>query len=112
MSDRKIENIYALTRKSGFLPCHPERQRRIFAVSIEKRFLVTLFLRMTKGEAFHINIKQNFFPCHPERQRRIFAVSIEKRFFVTLFLRMTYLGAGPERIQKGFKPASKFLGTI
>ena len=71
MSDRKIENIYALTRKSGFLPCHPEHQRRIFAVSIEKRFLVTLFLRMTKGEAFYINIKQNFFPCHPERQRRI-----------------------------------------
>ena len=78
MSDRKIENIYALTRKSGFLPCHPEHQRRIFAVSIEKRFFVTLFLRMTKGEAFYINMKQNFFPCHPERQRRIFAPSTEK----------------------------------
>ena len=68
MSDRKIENIYALTRKSGFLPCHPERQRRIFSVSTAKGFFVTLFLRMTKGEAFYINTKQNFFPCHPERQ--------------------------------------------
>ena len=40
-----------LILNQGFLLCHPEQTRRIFAVSIEKRFFVTSFLRMTKGES-------------------------------------------------------------
>ena len=31
----------------GFFLCHPERNRRIYAASIEKGFFVTAFLRMT-----------------------------------------------------------------
>ena len=38
--------------KHGFFLCHPERKRRIFAPSIEKRFFVTSFLRMTYKERF------------------------------------------------------------
>ena len=41
--------------KQGFFPCHPERTRRIFAVSKEKRFFVTAFLRMTYKERFCCN---------------------------------------------------------
>ena len=39
----------------GFFLCHPERMRRIFAVSVEKRFFVTSFLRMTYKELFCCN---------------------------------------------------------
>ena len=48
------ESVYMSMLKSGFLPCHPERKRRILAVSKEKRFFVTAFLRMTKGESITI----------------------------------------------------------
>ena len=44
-----------LIPNQGFFPCHPERTRRIFAVSKEKRFFVTSFLRMTYKERFCCN---------------------------------------------------------
>ena len=45
------KRVYPMTNQ-GFFLCHPERTRRIFAVSIEKRFFVTSFLRMTYKERF------------------------------------------------------------
>ena len=45
-NDKKRE-AFASMLKQGYFPCHPERMRRIFAPSMEKRFFVTLFLRMT-----------------------------------------------------------------
>ena len=38
-------------RKQGSFACHPERQRRILAVSKEERFFVASLLRMTWGRA-------------------------------------------------------------
>ena len=47
--------------KQGSFLCHPERQRRIFAPSKVKRFFVTAFLRMAKGESkYEIDAETGF----------------------------------------------------
>ena len=102
--------------KHGFLLCHPERKRRIFAPSTEKKILRHFVPQNDKGRGHYaLMLKQGFFSCHPERKRRIFAPSTEKkilRHFVpqndkgrghyALMLKQGFFSCHPERKRRIF----------